>query len=123
MGVEYVPLKFQFRGDVYHFPAVVVSVGTLIVSVIVAVHQRTSTNSASWWSRMMDALELTASDDHLRQEVGWLFLNELAASPLRSREDRHIVVGLPALITEVTTDGEHPGSPLGSTSSTEEDMP
>jgi hypothetical protein len=104
-------------------PPVVVSVGALIVSVIVAVHQRTSTNSASWWSRMMDALELTASDDHLRQEVGWLFLDELAASPLRSREDRHIVVGLLALITEVTADGEHPGSTLGSTSSTEEDMP
>ncbi|WP_139024463.1 hypothetical protein [Corynebacterium nuruki] len=105
------------------FPPVGGACRALIVSVIVAVRQQSAGNSTSWWNRLMDALELTASDDHLRQEVGWLFLNELAASPLRSREDRHIVVGLPALITEVTTDGEHPGSPLGSTSSTEEDMP
>lgn len=65
--------------------AVIVSVGALSVSVLVAIYQRISGNSASWWSRLMDAMQLTASDVEHQRRTGWILVGELSGFRLRSR--------------------------------------
>jgi hypothetical protein len=74
--------------------AVVVSVGALIVSAIVAVRQQSAGNSASWWNRVMDALQLTASNVEHQRRAGWILISQLSGSRLRSREDRRIAEDL-----------------------------
>lgn len=74
--------------------AVVVSCGALSVSVLALLYQRAAGDSTSWWNRMMDALRLTASEVAHQRSVGWVLVQELADSRLRSREDRRTVLSL-----------------------------
>ncbi len=74
--------------------AVIVSIGALSVSVMVAVYQRISGNSTSWWNRLMDAVSLTGSDNEIHRTMGWTLLEMLSESGLRSREDKRIALKL-----------------------------